>query len=95
MLRITRLANGEVVFRLIGRMGAGDIGGLETLLSTETSGRRIVFDLKDLMLVDQGVVRFLGRCETVGIEIENCPAYIQKWIEQEKAEILRKNGERG
>jgi anti-anti-sigma regulatory factor len=83
MLRITRVANGEVVFRLIGRMGAENIGELETLLSAETSGRHIVFDLKDLMLVDQCIVSFLGRCETNGIEIENCPAYIRKWIEQE------------
>jgi hypothetical protein len=82
MLRITRVVNGEVVFKLIGRMGADNIGELETLLSAETSARRIVFDLKDLMLVDQGVVSFLGRCETDGIEIENCPAYIRKWIER-------------
>ena len=85
MLRITRVVNGGVVFRLIGRMGAENIGELETLLSAETSGRRIVFDLKDLTLVDQGVVSFLGRCETDGIEIKNCPAYIREWMKQEKS----------
>ena len=84
MLRITRVVNGKVVFRLIGRMGAESIGELETLLGAETSGSRIVFDLKDLMLVDQGVVSFLGRCEIDGIEIENCPAYIRTWIERER-----------
>jgi len=84
MLKITRETNGAVVFRLIGRMGAESIGELETLVGAETSGRRIVFDLKDLMLVDQGVVSFLGRCETDGIEIENCPAYIREWIERER-----------
>lgn len=86
MLRITRTANGEVVFRLIGRMESENISELETLLSAETGGRRIVFDLKDLTLVNQGVVSFLRRCETDGIEIENCPAYISKWMERERAE---------
>jgi hypothetical protein len=84
MLRITRVANGEVVFRLSGRMGAENIGELETLLREEASGRRIVFDLKDLILVDQAVVSFLGRCEMGGIEIEKCPAYIRQWIERER-----------
>lgn len=92
MLKITRLANGEVVFRLIGRMESENIGELETLLSAETSGRRIIFDLKDLMLVDQGFVSFLGRCETNGIEIENCPAYIRKWIEREGGGKSRQEG---
>lgn len=85
MLRITRTANGEVVFRLIGRMESENIGELETLLSAETSGRHVVFDLKDLTLVDQGVVRFLRRCETDGIEIKNCPAYVREWIKQERS----------
>lgn len=95
MLRITREPNGEVVFRFIGRMRAENIGKVETLLSAETSGRRIVFDLKDLMLVDQGIVSFLVRCETNGIHLKNGSTYIREWIERERAEILRKNGEWG
>ena len=44
MRKITRAANGEVVFKLSGRMARE----LETLLSAEESGRRVVLDLKDL-----------------------------------------------
>jgi hypothetical protein len=80
MFKITRVANGEVVFKLSGRMGAKDIGEIETLISAEASGRRIVFDLKDLRLVDQDVVSFLRRCEADSIQLENCRAYIRKWI---------------
>jgi hypothetical protein len=80
MLKITRAANGEVVFKLIGRMGAENTGELEKLISAEPSDRRIVLDLKDLTLVDQEVVSFLGRCETGSIQLRNCPAYIRKWI---------------
>jgi hypothetical protein len=80
MLKITRATNGEVVFKLSGRMDAENVGELEKLLSAEVSGRRIVLDLGDLTLVDQDVVSFLGHCEAGGIEFKNCPAYIREWI---------------
>jgi anti-anti-sigma regulatory factor len=80
MLKITRAGNGEVMFKLSGRMGAENIGELETLISAEASGRRIVLDLKDLTLVDQDAVNFLRRCEADSITLKNCPAYIRKWI---------------
>jgi len=80
MLKITKAANGEVVFKLSGRMGAENIGELETLISAEASGRRIVLDLKDLTLVDQDGVSFLRRCEADSLQLRNCPAYIRKWI---------------
>jgi len=80
MLKITRAANGGVVFKLSGRMGAENIGELETLISAEASGRRIVLDLKDLTLVDQDGVSFLRRCEADSLQLRNCPAYIRKWI---------------
>ena len=80
MLKITRAANDEVVFKLSGRMGAEDIGEVEKLISSETSGRRVVLDLKDLTLVDQDVVNFLRRSEGHSIQLKNCPAYIREWI---------------
>jgi hypothetical protein len=84
MFKITRAANGEVVFKLSGRMGAENIGELEKLVSAEASGRRIVSDLKDLRLVDQDVVSFLRRCEADSIQLKNCPAYIREWIRRER-----------
>jgi hypothetical protein len=80
MLKITRAANGEVVFKLSGRMGAENVGEVEKLFIAEASGRRIVLDLKDVTLVDQAVVTFLRRCEADGIRLENCPAYVREWI---------------
>ena len=84
MLKITRAANGEVVFKLSGRMDAEDLGELEALISSETNRRRIVFDLKDLILVGQDVVSFLRRCEADSIQLKNCPAYIREWITRER-----------
>ena len=80
MLKITRVGNGKTVFTLSGRMGAENVAELETLVSAEASGRRIVLDLKDLTLVDQDAVSFLKRCEADGIQLKNCPAFIREWI---------------
>ena len=84
MLKITRIANGEVVIKLSGRMGAENVHELENLINAEASGRRVVLDLKDLRLVDQEVVSFLGRCEADNIQLANCPSYIGKWITGER-----------
>jgi hypothetical protein len=65
-------------------MGAENISELETLISAEAHGRRIILDLKHLRLVDQEVVSFLRRCEAENIQLENCPAYIRKWITGER-----------
>ena len=86
MLKIQRSSNGQVVFRIIGRMQAERVADLEELLKSEDGARQIVLDLKDLTLVDRDVVRFFGRCEKRGIKLENCPAYIREWITRERGE---------
>ena len=83
MLKITRAANGEVVIKLSGQMNTENLGELETLVSEEAKGRRIVLDLEDLTLVDQDAVSFLRRCEANNITLKNCPAYIREWITRE------------
>jgi anti-anti-sigma regulatory factor len=83
MLRITKSANGEVVFKLSGRIETENIAELKALLRAETNGRRILLDLSDLTLVDQDVVSFLRHCEADGIELKNCPAYVREWMKQE------------
>jgi anti-anti-sigma regulatory factor len=84
MLKIRKIQNGELLFKLIGRMDAENIGEFKALLDTKTTERRIVLDLEDLTLVDQEVVSFLIRCEADGIELRNCPAYIREWINGER-----------
>ena len=84
MLKVRRTANGEIVFTLSGRMATDNVAELSTLLRSEADGRRIVLDLKDLTLVDRDAVRFLERCETDSITLNNCPAYIREWIVRER-----------
>ena len=81
MLKIQRSANGQVVFKLSGRMDEEHIAELETLIrSEEPNGRRIVLDLRDLTLVNQDAISFLERCEANSITLENCPTYVREWI---------------
>jgi anti-anti-sigma regulatory factor len=86
MLKITRAANGEVVFTVSGRLDAENLAELETLFRAEASGRRITLDLTELTLVDQDAVLFLGRCEAENIRLRNCPAYIREWIVRERGQ---------
>jgi hypothetical protein len=84
MLRIERSTNGQVVFTLSGRMQTEDIEQFRQLLVVETPGRQLVFDLRDVTLVNQDVVSFFAACEAQGIRLDSCPLHIRNWIDQEK-----------
>ena len=84
MLRIQREANGEVVLKISGRLDAESLAELKKLIESDETDRRIVLDLRELTLVDQGAVRFLRQCESNGIELKNCPPYIFEWIARQR-----------
>ena len=90
MLRIERSANGQVVFTLSGRMQTQDIEQVQQLLVVEAPGQRLMFNLRDVTLVNQDAVTFLARCEANGIKLESCPLYIRNWIDQEKRRNRRR-----
>jgi hypothetical protein len=84
MLRIERSANGQVVFTLSGRMQTEDIEQFQQVLVVEAPGQRLMFNLRDVTLVNQDAVIFLAGCEAKGIKLEGCPLHIRNWIDQEK-----------
>jgi hypothetical protein len=90
MLRIERSENGQVVFRLSGRMQREDIEQFQQLLTVETPGEPVMFDLRHVTLVNQDAVTFLADCEAKGIKLESCPLYIRYWIDQEKRRNRRR-----
>jgi hypothetical protein len=78
-----RLDGRKVVLQLSGRMQATH---LEQLRAQIGKGMRsIALDLEELTLVDIDVVRFLGSCESQGIELRHCAPYIREWILRESA----------
>ena len=80
MLKIQRTANGYVVFAVSGRLEADSVCELSALLALEPSTRAVTLELKDLVLVDRDAVGFLRACAEKGIELRNCPRYIQTWM---------------
>jgi anti-anti-sigma regulatory factor len=84
MLKIRRAVNGDVVLTLSGRLRADNLSELTAVLGAEPPGRAVVLDLKDVLLVDREIVRFLGACEGGGIALRNCPPYIRAWIAREE-----------
>jgi hypothetical protein len=65
-------------------MNEQNLAELNSVIESEEKGHHLVLDLTDLTLVDREAVRYLGRCESDGIRLENCPAYIREWIVRER-----------
>jgi anti-anti-sigma regulatory factor len=83
VLRIERTANDDIVFTVSGRLQADNVGELSELLAADQDGRTRVLDLKDVVLVDGDVVRYLCACVNDGIVLRNCPPYIRAWMMRE------------
>jgi anti-anti-sigma regulatory factor len=81
MFRIQRVTNGELVLTLAGQISDENLPNLKSVIAEEPKTTGIVLDLKDLTLVDQEAVEFLGQCENDGIKLRNCPTYIRDWID--------------
>jgi hypothetical protein len=94
MLRIERAANGQVVFTLSGRMQTEDIEQFQQLLVVEAPGQQLIFNLRDVTLVNQDVIAFLADCEAKGIKLESCSLHIRSWIDQEKCRNRRRRRKR-
>ena len=84
MLRITRKENGEVVFKVSGRLNAKNVAEMRALIAAEAKVSGVVLDLKDLTSVDTEAVRFLEKCEADAIELKECSAYLRERIRRER-----------
>jgi hypothetical protein len=84
VLKIARSTrNEQVIFTLLGRVAGKNLAELKRVVRLEPRDHNLVLDLKDVTLVDQSAIRFLARCDRVGLTLENCPAYIRDWMAAE------------
>jgi hypothetical protein len=84
-LRIQKSDDREVaIFALTGRIEKEYTVELQRLIDQEKYLHNIVLDLKEVKLVDRDSVQFLMWCESEGIKLTNCPAYIREWILRER-----------
>ena len=83
--RIETAARGRLtVFILSGRIEKQAIAELRRLFEGQTDNRKIVLELKDVIVIDREAMCFLVGCEADGMRIENCAPYIREWMEREK-----------
>jgi hypothetical protein len=75
---------GAAVLRVSGRITAEDVDVLRAALGQESGA--VAIDLRDVSLIDREAVRVLAFIEGNCIALRNCPAYIRKWIDRERAQ---------
>jgi hypothetical protein len=84
MLRIVRSIDaGTTTLTVSGRVGSEQLPTFRRLVEEELTGG-VVLDLAEVSLVDVETVRFLAQCETKGVRIANCPAYVREWMVREQ-----------
>ena len=74
--------------KLIGRIRAEHLSELKAQISASVS--KVVLELGEVSLVDSDAVRFRGNCESEGIQLLNCSAYIREWIVRERETTKKK-----
>ena len=75
------------IIKLIGRIRAEHLSELNAQITACVP--KIVLELGEVSLVDADAVRFLGSCESEGIQFLNCSAYIRLWIVRERESTSR------
>jgi len=84
MLRIERISSSGLTRLCL----SGDLrsANLEEVRAEVTKILPIlVLDLTEVGVVDIDGVRWLNACQSAGIKVENCPAYINEWMRQESS----------
>jgi anti-anti-sigma regulatory factor len=84
--RIDRRVIGQdlVMLHISGRITEQDVATLRALLEQERDV--VAIDLKDVLIVDRETLPVLAKCESNGVELRNCPAYIREWVTRETAD---------
>jgi hypothetical protein len=72
----------RTILRLSGRIESNHLDELKAQI--RRNGPAIALDLENVTLVDVGAVRFLGLCESDGIDVLHCAPYIRQWMGRER-----------
>ena len=74
--------------KLMGRIRGEELAHLKSEIPAAV--RRVTLDLKEVSLVDTEAIQFLSACESEGIQLLNCSAYIREWIIREKQASIKR-----
>ena len=81
------LGEHSTIIKLMGRIRAEHLDELKSQIAGGEP--KIVLELGEVSLVDAEVVRFLSACESEGIHLEHCSAYIREWIVREQESVIK------
>ena len=81
------LGEHSTIIKLMGRIRAQHLDELKSQIAASVP--KIVLELGEVSLVDADTVRFLISCESEGIQLLNCSAYIRKWIVRERESTIK------
>ena len=82
-LKIEITADGaRTTLRLVGRIQAEHLN--EVRAQIRRCQEPVILDLAQVTLVDVDAVRFLGACESRGVDVIHCSPYIREWIAREQ-----------
>lgn len=82
----TALANSSsaATVMLAGKLSATSLGALRRRIDRVRRARgNVVLDLGEVTLVDRPALQFLADQNGAGVQIVNCPAYIESWLRKE------------
>ena len=78
----------EIVVTLSGQVHREYLAELERVITrVHGEGRAIRFDLRDVGLVDRDAVAFFATGPGRLVPLENCPRYLEAWLESEGRSI--------
>ena len=91
--RIDRVVGSDdiVALYISGQITKQDVDTFRDVIEEEATA--VAFDLKNVVLVDREVVKFLAQREINGTALRNCPAYIREWVKRERAETMETSGD--
>ena len=73
-----------VTLTLAGKLCATSIGALRRRIDRARRTRgNVVIDLSEVTLIDRPALQFLATQNGAGVEIINCPVYIEAWLRKE------------
>ena len=86
MFRMTESSSseGRLTLQLAGNVSVDALPEIDRLLlDCRRNSTPVVLDLADVALMDREAVRFFAGQLRRGIELVNCPGYLEHWISRE------------
>jgi len=73
-----------VTVTLAGKVCSASLGALRRRIDRARRQRgSVVIDLSEVTLIDRPALEFLATMNGAGVELVNCPAYIEPWLRKE------------